>query len=426
MDIYLDDSLIKDLNYTDYEIAVYVALRSIYISSRDNQVVSFNMIAYELYANKEIKSSSFESIKKAFCSLLDKGMVSVICNLSANEYVMELKNLFFDGNEKKVIYTVVRDSEVHAIMNINNKMNKFKLLRYYIICLCSLSRTQGIYTDYYGNQKHNYVGFMAQEYLCNKIGIKYESNKKLIQQYNDVLEQNKILYIYKHAKMKRNKITGQFKSFTNHYGRYEDKEAIAKFAIQYEKECGVTEEVVQSQKANNKRRNSARYNNLCWDFDKYVNEYSSDDLIAIYKQISHDNKLIEKELVTTDEGTERYNSLQDKIRDEDIFDKISCVVDYINHKRNPHSSNWGEPDPMENNYTVEEMLDMPTMSEIHISDDLEKQKYIDELEVQRYAEKLIQENGNSYAQSLFVLELMEKYPGLDNYDKYWRNAKMIS
>ena len=366
MDIYLDDSFIKNLNYTDYEVAVYVALRSIYISSRDNQVVSYNMIAYELYANKEIKSSSFESIKRAFCSLVDKGMVSVIFNLSATEYVMNLKNLFFNGNEKKVIYTVVHDNEVHTIMNINNKMNKFKLLRYYIICLCSLSRNQGIYTDYYGDQKTNYVGFMTQGYLCNQLGIKYESNKKLIQQYNDVLEQNEILYIYKHTKMKRNKITGQFKSFTNHYGRYEDKEAIAKFAIQYEKECGVTEDVVQSQKANNKRRNSARYNNLRWDFDKYINEYSNDDL-------SHDNKLIEKELENTDEGTERYNSLQDKIRDEDIFDKIPCVIDYINHKRNPHSSSWGDPDPMEKNY-VEEIIDMPDMSKLHISDDLKIQK----------------------------------------------------
>ncbi len=86
----------------------------------------------------------------------------------------------------------------------------------------------------------------------------------------------------------------------------------------------------------------------------------------------------------------------------------------------------GESKQMENNYTDVEILDMPTMSELHITNDLEKQKYIDDLEVQRYAEKLIKENGNGYAQSLFVLELMEKYPELDNYDKYWRNAKMIS
>lgn len=371
MDIYLSNNIIGDLNYTDSEIAVYVALKSIYVSSRDYQVVSYNMIAYELYANKDIRNSFYESVKKAFLDLVSKNIVSVIFDLSTTEFVVDLKQLYFDGNKNKEYYTVVRDNEVHTIMNINNKMNKFKLLRYYITCLRTLSRTQGIYSDYYGNRKINFVGFMTQEYLCYETNIKYRSNKKLIQQYNDILEQSKILYVHRHTKMKRDKITGQFKSFTNHYGRYEDKEEIIKFALQYEKECGVNDEIVQSEKANNKRRNSARYNLLCWDFDKYVNEYSNDDLIAIYKQISHDNKLIEKELETAVEGTERFNSLQDKIRDEDIFDKIPCVVDYINHKYN---NSWGEPDPMENNYTVEELTEMDTMSDLHMTDDLEIQK----------------------------------------------------
>ena len=39
--------------------------------------------------------------------------------------------------------------------------------------------------------------------------------------------------------MKRDKKTGQIKSFTNHYGRYEDKDDIEIFALNYEKTCGV-------------------------------------------------------------------------------------------------------------------------------------------------------------------------------------------
>ena len=41
---------------------------------------------------------------------------------------------------------------------------------------------------------------------------------------------------------------------------------------------------------------------------------------------------IEKELETAKEGTEYYDRLLDKLKDEDLFDDIPCVVEYINKK----------------------------------------------------------------------------------------------
>lgn len=76
-----------------------------------------------------------------------------------------------------------------------------------------------------------------------------------------------------------------------------------------------------------------------------------------------------------------------------------------------------ELEQQENNYTVEEIMDMPIMSDVCISDDFE---------VQRYADELIQKNGNDYTQSFLVLDLIERFPGLDNYDKYWHSDKKIS
>ena len=75
-------------------------------------------------------------------------------------------------------YTVVRDNEVHTIMNINSKIDKFKLLRYFIICMKTICRTTGVYKDC--GTKQNFVGFMTQEYLCNLIGISHDTNSKLI------------------------------------------------------------------------------------------------------------------------------------------------------------------------------------------------------------------------------------------------------
>lgn len=327
MNVFLNNNVISDLQFNDYEIATYVALRSIYSSARDTQFVSYNMITYELYNGKCTNTAS-TYIKTAFQSLVDKGLVTIVEKLSTTEFVLDLSKLHFDSS--KEYYTVIRLDEVHSIMNIANKMDKFKMLRYFITCLRTICRTQGIYVDQ--STKQNFVGFMSQEYLCGQIGVCYKSNFKLIQQYNDVLEENKLLYIHRHTEMKRDKVTGQIKSFSNHYGRYEDKDDIDVFAVNYEKSCGIQEEIVQSDKSNQRRRLASQYNNLCYDFDRYSVEYDDNTLIEIYKYIHFKNKEIEKELETATEGSAYYDSLLEKLKDEDLFDDIPCVVDYVNKK----------------------------------------------------------------------------------------------
>ena len=44
MDIYLQNTIIDDLQFTDADISLYVALRSLYQSTRIEQVITFNMI----------------------------------------------------------------------------------------------------------------------------------------------------------------------------------------------------------------------------------------------------------------------------------------------------------------------------------------------------------------------------------------------
>ena len=104
------------------------------------------------------------------------------------------------------------------------------------------------------------------------------------------------------------------------------------FALNYEKTCGVQEEIVQSDKSNQRRRLSSQYNNLCYDFDRYSVEYDDKTLIEIYKYIHFKNVEIEKELETATEGSTYYDTLLEKLKDEDLFDDIPCVVAYVNKK----------------------------------------------------------------------------------------------
>ena len=96
MNIYLNNDVISDLSLTDSEIGVYVALRNIYLSNRDYQVVTFNMIAYELFGNKDYKRAIFESIKSSFKSLVDKEIITIIDELYSTEFVVNLSKLYIN------------------------------------------------------------------------------------------------------------------------------------------------------------------------------------------------------------------------------------------------------------------------------------------------------------------------------------------
>lgn len=324
------------------------------------------MIAYELHGTRDFKRAVFNQIKVAFNILIEKGYVTVVEQLSTTEFILDMKKIYIDTNENDTYYTVIYDNEVHSILNLNTKADKLKILRYYVICLRSICRTQGIYQDCY-IEKTNFVGFMTQEYLSSQTGIHINN----ILSYNKILMENHILYVHKHNEMMRNEL-GEFRSFPNHYGRYSDKDDIITFSYAYLKSQGINNNVVQSEKANHKRSISAKYNNLCRDFDRYINIYSDEELIEIYNQIHHDNELIENELSSVKEGSNYYYILAEKIRDENIFENIPCVVAYVNRRHNlssshvGHDDHWGEPDPLID-FSVEEMLDMPTVSEIQIN-----------------------------------------------------------
>lgn len=122
------------------------------------------------------------------------------------------------------------------------------------------------------------------------------------------------------------------------------------------------------------------------------------------------------------------------------------------------SDDWGKPTPMDtedNDFTVEEILDMPIESDLTQEPEkspVSENKNIEEnmvpmnpvktitikkktqnrekpkdIEIQEYAETLYEQYGygTEYEKSLFIVELAEKYPGLDNYEKYYDRIKLL-
>lgn len=344
------------------------------------------MIAYTLYGNRSYTKYTISHLKTACGKLESVGLIKKIDSYSTNEFIIDMGNLHFEQNtEKGIFYTVITLDEVHRIMNIDTKKDNFAILRYFIILISSICHDKGTYDHSSGCSEHtDFVGFMTLDTLADWCG----TTKARIIEYNSILETEKIIYTYRHKQNKKDIETGQIMSFSNHYGRYEDRQWIIQFANEYIATYNLkeTETLVKAEKSRENKRYAAIYNLLAKDFDKYIGNFSDADLVGTYKYIHNKNACNEKKLRETEEGTAVYDDIIGKIKNEDMFDDISCVVDYVNKKAEKKGNmekrksnlvnavsddNWGEPVPMEYDFSVEEILDMPVMGEVQMNLPLE-------------------------------------------------------
>ena len=129
--------------------------------------------------------------------------------------------------------------------------------------------------------------------------------------------------------------------------------------------------------------------------------------------------------------------------------------------RKSDSNDWGEPvainieDSENNDFSVEEILDMPIESDLVSGSDkstISEDKPVDvdtfsmnpvktitikkktqnreiplDVKIQQYADNLYDQYvyDSEYEKSIFIAELSEKFPGLDDYEKYYDSAKKL-
>ena len=312
--LFLNNAVIKDINLSDYEIAVYVALRSLYDSQKELQYVTYNSVVFELYANLQISRRYMDHIKSALDSLIKKGLIKKIDSFSATEFIIDMSGLYFEQNTGKgIFYTVITLEEVHRIMNIDTKKDNFAILRYFIVLISSICHDKGTYDHSEGCSEHtDFVGFMTLDTLADWCG----TTKARIIEYNSILENEKVIYTYRHNQNKKDEKTGQIMSFSNHYGRYEDKQWIIQFANEYVATYNLkeTETLVKAEKSRENKRYAAIFNLLVKDFDKYIGNFSNEELIGTYQYIHSKNLCNEKKLRQAEEGTAAYDDIMARLR----------------------------------------------------------------------------------------------------------------
>lgn len=333
-------------------------------SNINEYYVNMKLLAYQLSNNLIFSRKYMERLSDGLNELITKKYITIVANNADKDYILDISNLIInnrtDENKDKTFFVVIKSEEIHKIMNLDSRLDKFSILRYFM-CMLSTINHNATYYDVMGKEYYNFVGFMTNDYIGSLCGV---ASYTTYDKYNHLLEDSELIYIFRHSVMLRDE-KGQLKNLPNHYGRFKDKELIIGYAVNRENfELG---EDAVDKRANESRSLMQKY----YCMIKYGTEYPEKEVRRIYRYVHYRNQQNEKNYRQAIEKGYSGEEFLDKIVPEDIFYKYeylfvkdSSVFGNVNTGSIVSNDNWGEPVSMEHDFSIEEMLDMPTEGEV--------------------------------------------------------------
>lgn len=252
-------------------------MRKIQHTQTNDYYVNSNFLHFTLAGNVNINRRAKDRYDCAVSKLIHKGIIDLKESIPPNEYIVTIDNIYFDtanASKTKDYFCIVSSKDIETIMNYKHNINNPLLLRYYIYLVSTFVRAITL-----SNNKINTppVGFQAIERISSILRM----SKKTIYKYNSILEELKLICVYRQDDciyvQGDNKLTG----ISNTYGRYCDREKIKKISEMYRDSYNERAQIktcIPKEVANNNRRLSALYRN-------YVNGvkiYSESELREIY------------------------------------------------------------------------------------------------------------------------------------------------
>lgn len=368
MDVFLDSKIVTDNTLSSNAIAVYTALRMIQNLSTNKYYVNIKLLVFQLTDNIILSRKYMERLADGLNELIAKEYIQVVTNNGERDYVLDTGNLIIDnhsdGNKDKTFFVVIESEEIHKIMNLDSRLDKFSVLRYFMSVISTINHN-ATYFDVMGNAYDNFVGFMTNDYIGSLCGV---TSYTTYDKYNRLLEDNELIYIFRHDVMLRDD-KGQLKNLPNHYGRYKDKELIIGYSVNRENfELG---EDAVDKRANESRSLMQKY----YCMVKYGTEYSQKETKRIHRYVHYRNQQNEKKYEQAIEKGYSGDEFLNKIVPEDVFQKYDYLFEdsstdsgNVNIVNAVLDDNWGESGPMEQDFTIEEILDMPVMGESKTGD----------------------------------------------------------
>lgn len=403
--------------YTGEEIAVFLILNYLQENKHDELFVSIDNVGYCLtgkFIDSQIDKNLIKGIKKGFEGLKKEEDI-IILEQNKNNYIIDGKSCYIDT--KKFHFIIIQLWEIQKIFSSLGAYG-FNVLRFFVNIIGTIN----------GNSKSWH---MTQDDMVLSWGF----SKNTVNEYLCKLEELKLLYTFR---SKARKADETFHRVGNVYGRYNDKDLVKQEGIQYL--STVPNHPIQKH-FYPRTSTKLKYNNFLKGSKKYDDRKEVEDLFIAcvgyndsFKDFPNDNI---------------------DYLDLSVFKKYGFDIPiYENKKLNKNKitsdDDWGEPNSMEtedNNFTMEEILDMPIQSDLILEDKTsnvdtipmnpvkiitikkkEQNKEIPlEVKIQQYADDLYEQHGygTEYEKSIFIVELAEKFPGLNDYEKYYDSAKKL-
>ena len=177
--IYLRNKVLENDLMTSYDIAVYTALRKYYNLGMEEELVTTDVLLYQLYGKNfnKVKRTTKENFIEAINHLDEIGVIDITETYDKNKYIIDMDSIFFTTSIKDPAVAIEK-YEISNIFNISCNEDKTKIFRYFITIIGSI--------DY-----KTKVGSMPIDYLSKKSDI----SPKTAITYNKLLEKNKIICI---------------------------------------------------------------------------------------------------------------------------------------------------------------------------------------------------------------------------------------
>lgn len=298
--------------FSNFAIATFCSLQSMTVPTLINKhCLTVQQIAYHLTEDETHLKSRNRMVDYIKCGLNELVENNVIQKLDEiqKHYILDCSNLWIDTEFNN--YTILFFDEVQQIFKAENT-NNFLLLRYFIFLIGTISGKITVYLDN-GEYKNRVVGNFTIDYLSELSGI----SARTIIEYNKILEELKLLYIYRQQDFVIDK-ENNIKSLSNIYGRACDKDYIIAFATNQQKYHESYRYVNNNTiKVNNNRRLAQMYQQLIKGGGK---KYTEGEIIEIYSYVIAENEKYERMY-----DKDGYENHLDKIRDTTVFEKFDFL-----------------------------------------------------------------------------------------------------
>ena len=277
MKIYLKKDLVKELD-TDALLA-YTALRSIYHKGEEEFYVSVNMLCYRLVGDCSYTRTFKDSVASGLNNLVCRNLIVVREQISKTEFIVNGEGLYFEDD-----YFVGIDLEyIRLACSVSDRIDRGCLVKFLLVMVGTFNNDTARYQDYAFGGRTGFVGFMPISYIAQEAGISEQSALS----YITILEDNNIIYVYRHGHTYYDEVNECLKTINNNYGLYEDRKDIIRFGDNVSKMHGFESKTSIQRRANANRRRSlaAKYRAMC--NGKAYNEIETQE---IYEYINSRSK----------------------------------------------------------------------------------------------------------------------------------------